>query len=79
MRCKSSLKPEPRDLPPEGALTKSAPPPAFGAVDAAFHEMYMRLAQAEAAKAEAEGEVPAGCIVVECTFQSKQPAEMIIS
>ena len=64
MRCKSSLKPEPRDLPPDGALTKSAPPPAFGAVDAAFHEKYMRLAQAEAAKAEAEGEVPAGCIVV---------------
>ena len=39
-------------------------PEPFGAVDAAFHEKYMSMAIAEAARSEIEGEVPAGCVVV---------------
>ena len=64
MRSKSNLNPEPCGRPSGGAARKSEPALACGAVDAAFHEKYMRLAQAEAAKAETEGEVPAGCVVV---------------
>jgi tRNA(adenine34) deaminase len=39
-------------------------PEEFSGLDGAFHEKYMGLAYAEASKAEAEGEVPAGCVVV---------------
>ena len=38
-------------------------------MNAAFHEYFMKIAIAEAEKAAADGEVPAGCVIVE------QPAD----
>lgn len=40
-------------------------PPILPPVCSAEDEKYMRLALAEAAQAEAEGEVPAGCIIIQ--------------
>lgn len=39
-------------------------PDEFKELDGSFHETYMRMAYAEACKAETEGEVPAGCVIV---------------
>lgn len=43
---------------------------------AAFHEYFMRAALAEASKAEADGEVPTGCVIVRPAPAAAEPGTL---